>query len=291
MTIQEALEKAKQLSRERQLFASRDLARSGAVRMAPRRRADAETPAGGPTVLRKFQCERLSYDRKLCVANRVLLPDDPHPAASNAAAAYRIVRARVLQRLRAMNWSSLGITSPGPGDGKSITALNLAMSMAREKNHEVFLLDLDMRSPCLCQTLGVEPREELVRYFTGESRVEDIFFSIGIERLTLAGSLGNSEQSSELLATGRLEELFSFIRSAAPNPMIIVDLPPTLSTDDVLVVGPHLDAMLLVVAEGKTRRDGLARTIEVLNEFTVAGIVLNRSREAVTDYYGSRSTP
>lgn len=288
MTIQEALEKAKQLSRERQMYAGDSVARTGTSNSrapAHLRRRDPETPA----LLRKFDAARLAYDRKVCIRNRIMMPDESMPAATNAAAAYRMVRARVLQRLRANNWTTLAVTSPGPGDGKSITALNMAISIAREKNNNVFLLDLDMRNPTLCASLGVEPKDELVRYFSGEARLEDVFFSIGLENLTLAGSLGSSEQSSELLATGKLPELLEFIRSSASNPLIIIDLPPVLSTDDVLVVAPHVDALIVVVAEGKTRRDGLARTLDVLGEFTVAGIVLNRSREAVTDYYGSRS--
>jgi Mrp family chromosome partitioning ATPase len=286
MTIQEALEKAKQLSRERQMYAGETVARTANGRAsAHMRRRDPETPA----LLRKFDAARLAYDRRICIRNRIMMPDDSMPAATNAAAAYRMVRARVLQRLRANNWTSLAVTSPGPGDGKSITAINMAISIAREKNNNVFLLDLDMRNPTLCSSLGIEPRDELVRYFTGEARIEDVFFSIGLENLTLAGSLGSSEQSSELLSTTKLPELFEFIRSSATSPLIIVDLPPVLSTDDVLVVAPHVDALMLIVAEGKTRRDGLERTLEVLQEFTVAGIVLNQSREAVTDYYGSRS--
>jgi hypothetical protein len=55
------------------------------------------------------------------------------------------------------------------------------------------------------------------------------------------------------------------------------------------VVAPRVDSTRVVVAEGKTKRDGLARTLEVLSDFTVAGIVLNRSKEATTDYYGQRS--
>jgi protein-tyrosine kinase len=298
MTIQEALEKAKQLSRERQVVNVEDADSTvitGSTPVPRRRRSDLPPNAAPgtlpptPTVLRKLTPQRLTYDRKLCVANRVMIPEESLPGVVSAAAAYRIVRARVLQKLRTMHWTTLGITSPGPGDGKSITALNLAIALARENNSEVFLLDLDMRSPALCQTLGVEPREELVRYFTGEAQPDDLFFTVGIDHLTIAGSLASSEQSSELLANGKLEELFGFIRTSAANPLIICDLPPTLSTDDVLVVAPRVDATMVVVAEGKTKREGLSRTLDVLGDFNVAGIVLNRSKEATTDYYGQRS--
>jgi Mrp family chromosome partitioning ATPase len=96
-----------------------------------------------------------------------------------------------------------------------------------------------------------------------------------------------AEQSSDLLSTGRLEQLFDYIRSIASDPLIIVDMAPVLSTADVLVVAPKVDATLLVVAQGKTRRDSLARTFELLSDYKIAGIVLNRSQELLTDYYGN----
>ena len=66
----------------------------------------------------------------------------------------------------------------------------------------------------------------------------------------------------------------------------MVDLPPLLLSADALVVAPKLSAVLLVVAEGTTRRDKLDRAVELLSGSNVAGIVLNRSRESVEDYYG-----
>ena len=67
---------------------------------------------------------------------------------------------------------------------------------------------------------------------------------------------------------------------------MVEDLPPVLVSADALVVAPKLSGVLLVVAEGMTRRDQLDRAIEVLSGAKVAGIVLNRSRESVEDYYG-----
>ncbi len=128
---------------------------------------------------------------------------------------------------------------------------------------------------------------EIVRFLTGEVGPESVFFSIGVENLSLAGGLMGTDESSDLLATGRIEQLFDYIRSIASHPLILVDLAPVLSTADVLVVAPRVDATLLVVAQGKTRRDSLGRTVELLSEYTVAGVVLNRSRELLSEYYGN----
>jgi Mrp family chromosome partitioning ATPase len=90
-----------------------------------------------------------------------------------------------------------------------------------------------------------------------------------------------------LLASTRLEELLQYVRGRSPGALVIIDLPPVLSTDEALVVAPRTDAMYLVVSEGVTRRDGLARSVDMLSDFTVAGIILNRSTEVLgADYYG-----
>jgi Mrp family chromosome partitioning ATPase len=94
-------------------------------------------------------------------------------------------------------------------------------------------------------------------------------------------------KASELLASGRVEELFTYIRGIAKRPLIVVDLPPLLSTDDALIMAPKVDACLLVLAEGKSRRDSAAKALDLLSEFNLAGIVLNRSHAVVTDYYST----
>ena len=102
-----------------------------------------------------------------------------------------------------------------------------------------------------------------------------------------ASALGDARQVPKLLATGQIEELFKYIRQVAAEPLILVDLPPILSADDALVMAPKLDACLLVLAEGKSRRDSTAKALEMLVDFNIAGIVLNRSRAIVKDYYSS----
>ncbi len=92
--------------------------------------------------------------------------------------------------------------------------------------------------------------------------------------------------SFDCLATGQIEELFKYIRQVAAEPLILVDLPPILTTDDALVMAQKVDACLLVLAEGESRRDSTAKALEMLADFNLAGIVLNRSKTVVKDYYG-----
>jgi Mrp family chromosome partitioning ATPase len=244
--------------------------------------AAAQAARVGPIDL---EFRHVDYDPEACAVNRVLIDETQLRQHGPAATAYRVLRTRILQRTRANGWSTLGITSPGPGDGKSVTSLNLALSIAREGNSNVFLIDLDMRNPKMCEYLGATPPTDINRYLEGQAHADDVLFSIGVENLTLAGTLTSTLDASELLGSGRVEALLEHIHSITPQPLILLDLPPILSTDDTLVVAPKIDACLLVLSEGGSRRDGAARALDLLAEFKLAGIVLNRSHDVTKDYY------
>ena len=209
------------------------------------------------------------------------------PAAD---AAYRLLRSRLQNRLKRNNWFSLAIASPSQADGKSITAVNLAVSIAREKQKPVYLIDLDMRNPSVCRFLGICDIRPLPDYLAGQAKPEDVLFETSFPNLIVGGALTPAESASELLAGPRFSELLSHIRLRSPDALVIVDLPPVNVTDEALQVGPRMDAFLVVVSEGKTDRAQLARTLSSLSEFTVAGVVINQSSESHTMAYDHYAT-
>jgi len=233
----------------------------------------------------RIDAPRVPADAKVCEANRVLL-DQTAVQNHDAVAAYRILRTRILHRARARSWTTIGITSAGPNDGKSLTALNLSLSLAPERNSEVVLLDMDMRNPSVCRCLGVEPPSEMLDYLERRVSAREVFFSIGVDNLTIASGTRATDQASELLGTSQFEELIHYVKQHTVTPIILIDLPPLLSTDDALVIAPRVDAMLLVVAEGTTDRAAMSKAVELLSEFPMAGLVLNRAVEAQAHGYG-----
>jgi capsular exopolysaccharide synthesis family protein len=198
-----------------------------------------------------------------------------------------MLRTRLLQRARNQRWTTIAVTSAGPNDGKTLTTINLALSMAREKNREVVLLDLDMRNPSVCRTLGIHPAHELSAYLENGGHLRELFFSVGSDNLLVAGSISPTEQASELLGSHQFDVLLSVIREGAVDPIILIDLPPVLRTDDALVVAPKVDALLVVASEGTTDREDLQKALQLLAEFPIAGVVINRSAESSLGYnYG-----
>jgi Mrp family chromosome partitioning ATPase len=290
MTIQDALERAKQLHRQRK----EDLPRqsSGRTVVAPDESASLaaireELQAESDVSVTFSDLARVEFNGTACAQNHILVTDEQMAEAGRAAPAYRLMRGRILHRLKAAGWSCIGITSPGPGEGKTVTTLNLAISIAREKQRTVYLLDLDMRNSSVFARVGVQPPRALSQYFTEGLAPEEVLFATGIPNLIIAGNRESVPSASELLASPRLDELLKYIRRRSKGALILIDLPPVLSTDEALVVAPRADAMFLVVAEGVTRRDGLAKAIDLLSDFTVGGVILNRSSEQMGgDYYG-----
>jgi protein-tyrosine kinase len=225
----------------------------------------------------------VTVDSALCRERRILLKGaDGFDSA--AVAAYRMLRTRLVQRARTNDWRVIAVTSAGPNDGKTLTAINLALSMAREKSREIVLLDLDMRNPSVCRALGVHPPHELRDYLERGDHLRQLFFSVGSDNLLIAGSTRPTQHASELLASPRFEELLETLRQGAVDPVVLIDLPPVLLTDDALVIAPKVDAMLLVASEGVTGRAEFAKALDMLSEYKIAGVVLNRAAETTPGY-------
>lgn len=211
-------------------------------------------------------------------ANRIVSAGDDRRAQS----AYKILRTRVLQRMRANNWRTLIVTSAGPGEGKTLTSSNLAMGLARDVNQSVMLVDFDLQRSSVARTLGidVDVKAGTGDYLMGNAEIEDIIYApAGMQRIAVLPNREPIPNSSELLASPRAKRLIERLRTQSESSIVVFDMPPVLGCDDVLAFMPSVDAVLLVVAQGQTDRPALEKTIQLLGETNVIGIVLNKSNE------------
>jgi len=215
--------------------------------------------------------------------SRVLLSDAQDERVRSA---YKMLRTRTLHRIRQNDWHVIGLTSAVQGDGKSLTAINLALSLARETTLSVILLELDLRRPSMCEHFGVDPAKGLSDYLDGTAKLEDVLFRPeGTERIAVLPNTETYENSSEILSSPEIAAMVNELRGSDPGRIIICDLPPYLATDDVLAFTPLADAFLVVVSEGRTSRDVLEKGLDILQELPLLGVVLNRSEDATTGYY------
>lgn len=275
MSIERALEK---MARARQAVGSSN---ANPPVAAPGR----NTPARPATPPREYQPAHL--DPVTLEANRILLGVSD-PAAMSA---YKMLRTRILQRASTNAWRSLGVTGTLTGEGKSLTAINLALALARDVNTHVFLVDMDLQRPSIASQLGLSFDKGLSDYLMGDATLEQVIYSPGIERFAvIPGGRGGAATGSELLTSPRMDDLMAGLAAESPPRIIICDLPPLLVSDDVLAVAPRIDGLLLVVSQGRTERKVLEGAREMLSEMNLLGVVLNRSTEHEKrnyDYYQS----
>ena len=222
----------------------------------------------------------VKLNKKLLADNHVITEDiDP-----SVRTAYKMLRTRILQRMRSNGWRSLAVTSATQGDGKSLTAINLAISLAGDVNHNVCLVDLDLRHSSVARYLGLQTKVGVSDCLAGNASAEKIFVRPDIERLVIAPNAKQVTHSSEMLSSPAMYELNEMLKSD-PSRIVIYDMPPLLSADDMLAFEPLTDAILLVVAEGMTSRTDTVKACELLENLNVIGTVLNRSDEKTASYY------
>ncbi len=206
---------------------------------------------------------------------------------SPARGAYKVLRTRVLQRLSSFQYNVIGVTGAGIGEGKTLTAINLAFSLAQDVNHQVILADLDLRRPSVHEYLGLTPRYDLSDLLNGSSRLEDVLVCPNVNRLAVLTNQISRRDSSEILSSPEMASIVNQLKSFGKKTITIVDLPPALASDDVISFSPLLDALLLVVGQGLCRREDLKETQELLKDSEIIGVVFNgtRERSAASRYY------
>ncbi|HEY1890322.1 MAG TPA: CpsD/CapB family tyrosine-protein kinase [Steroidobacteraceae bacterium] len=240
---------------------------------APTARVARHTAAPVPEVVQQYRLA--AVDPEALERNRVLLRVQD-VAVSRA---YKILRTRVLHRMADHNWFTLGVTGTGAGEGKTITAINLAIALAQDPNAWVYLVDLDLQRPQLGAYLGMSYDNGLTDFLTGEAELEQVVYDIGLKRLAVVPNASPIETSSEHLRSPRMADFLNALEAQTPRRIIILDMPPLMMSDDVLAFAPRVDSFLLVASQGLTARRTLANAKEVLAELNVLGVVLNRSTE------------
>jgi len=217
----------------------------------------------------------------------------PQLQDAGALRAYKILRTRVLRRLEANQWRSFALTGVTAGEGKTLTAINLAIALAQDVNTWVALVDLDLQRPRVAEYLGLRSthgEKGLSDYLQGDATFENIVYAPSdIERLAIIPNFTPLLNASETLTSPRMGELMQALEAETPRRILIFDMPPVLAADDVLAFAPQIDGLLLVVAEGTTDRNQLTRAKEVLAEMNLLGVVLNRSAERNDAAYYSYS--
>ena len=227
------------------------------------------------------ETKRVDTTEELLRNHRVIAGFENEPVAD----IYKILRTKVLQKMRALRVNTLAVTSPTQGGGKTLTAVNLAISIALDSNQSVLLVDFDLRRPSVHEYFGITPERGLSDYLLDHVPLSQLMINPGIERLVLLPGGKRLAHSSELLSTPHMIGLLDDMKKRYADRHIVYDLPPLLVTDDALVSLPCMDSVLLVIEDGIDTPEDVQASLQLLEHRELLGTVLNKSEDSSTAKY------
>ena len=208
----------------------------------------------------------------------VMLTGGRSPRVQQARESFRRLRSS-LQFLRSSrDAETYLITSAVPGEGKSTTCANLAVSLAQGGN-SVCLVNADLRRPTIEKMLGVANGQGFSDYLNDESVSNIMVVVPTVTNLVVIPSGPPPDGPGELLANANLTALFGELRSQFD--FVLIDAPPVLSTADAASISPHVDGTIIVVDSSRTDTDALLRVRSELERSggTIVGAVLNKDNQ------------
>ena len=210
---------------------------------------------------------------------------------SSAAEAYRVLRTSVLLSAAGQPPKIVLITSGQPGEGKTTTAINTAISLA-QLGASVLIVDCDLRRPTAHKVLGIEHQQGLSTYLSqAQVTLDEVIQPLPIENLSLLPCGPIPPNPAELIISERMKDMFNELRGRYDH--IIVDSPPLVNVTDPVILSTMVDGVILVVHGGKSTRDIVRRARQELATVgaKIFGIVLNNvdlRREGYDNYYYNR---
>jgi protein-tyrosine kinase len=209
-----------------------------------------------------------------------------HAASNPMSSGFDMLRTKLLQEMQARSWKTLLITSPTAGCGKTVTAINLAMSIARQPDKFVILADCDLRKPQVAADLGFKPAADIVSVVEGRAALEDALFQtdVGGPNLLVLPALSGAASPADILSSPRMADLVDALKDSRAEVIVIFDMPPMLVSDDVIAFMPRVDGVLLVVAANQTKLPEIENCERNLPESKYLGTLLSKSLEATDSY-------
>jgi len=209
------------------------------------------------------------------ISNKIVSVEDAHPIADQ----FKLLRTRIFQLTRQAGKNTIQISGFESDEGKSMVALNLAVSMAKDTRQTTLLVDVDFRRPSIHSLLGLPADTKgLKDYFEGRSALEDLFINPGIKKLTILPAGGRIPDSTEVVGSSKMEALVQELKKRYPDRYIIFDSPGLNVCPDPLVLANYVDGVVLVARSDHTQVDSIKTAVELLPKEKLLGTVLNDSR-------------
>jgi len=256
-------------------MSKREQALEEAVRMRESRGAagaGALAKAAFPEALPEFEESAGIIDLAKVNKHIACIFTDPYcPAAEE----YKRIRTGILKSTSKNFLNTIMFTSSQMGEGKTITSLNLAVTMAKDIDHTVLLVDADLRNPSVHSYLGLTPKKGLSDYLSGKARLSEVIFRTGIGKLAVLPAGEPPDNPSELLSSEKMRVLITELKHRYKDRYVLFDTPPLLAAAEPLSMARYVDGIVFVIQAARTSPKIVARAVSLMKDFTVFGVVLN----------------
>lgn len=205
----------------------------------------------------------------------VITLDDPHSPVTEE---YRKLKTLLVGLTKQESFqNTIIVTSTVGGEGKSITALNLAITLAQEHDHTVLLVDADLRKPSLHHYLGLQPERGLADCIVNGTDMSELIIRTGIGKLSFLPAGNPMLNPAELFSSQKMADLIEEMKHRYPDRYIIIDTPPVLPFAETHSLGRITDGVVFVVREGTVALNDIHEALHSLKETRILGIVYNEA--------------
>ncbi len=223
-------------------------------------------------------------------ARGMVVPSGP---ATQSAHEFRVIKRPLLgnafgrhgqQPVR--NGKRIMVTSAFPGEGKSFTSVNLAMSIAAERDHGVLLIDADVARPTIPRELGIHADVGLMDWLIdGGPDLSQLVLPTNVETLSLLPAGRHDQHATEWLASDAMGRLLDELTQRYPDCVLIFDSPPLLVTTEARVLASYMGQIVMVVESGRTPREAVTQALTTIESNEIVGLVLNKAHNIESNGY------
>jgi non-specific protein-tyrosine kinase len=278
MKLKKSIEKAKQQRMEAKTKPTEDAVLTENIETFVSKK-ETRTPEWTPPVY--TECNAVELDLDQLAQNRCVSLSSDAPEAEY----YKVLRTSIQQRTKEKGWNTIMITSVQPGEGKTLTSINLAVSFAKEFNQTVLLVDCDLKRQNVHRYLKFSSDRGMADYLLNDCALKDLIVWPGIEKMTLISGGKTIADSAELLNSPKMKAFVQEIKNRYDDRYVIFDTSPLLGWADAIAFAPLVDCIIMVVEEGRTSIKDVKKALEMIPSEKFLGFVLNRRKLSGRKYY------
>jgi exopolysaccharide/PEP-CTERM locus tyrosine autokinase len=201
---------------------------------------------------------------------------------------YRRLKSMLIRETKSDFLNTMMVTSAVEGEGKTLTSINIAVTMAQEIDHNILLIDADLRKPMICEYLGIEYKYGLSDYLREDIDLSDVLVKTGIGKLVVLPAGKNPDNPVELISSEKMKMLVKEIKQRYVDRYIIIDTPPILAFAEGISLASLVDGIIFVIKNGHAQKKAIDNALSILKDLKILGVVFNSVSSANEEGYANR---